>query len=78
MLVLSRKPGEKVLLGNAITLTVVAVSRNQVRIGINAPSHVRILRGELADRQHDPRESDQPLYFNLKENPDCPENAAQR
>ena len=48
MLVLSRKPGEKVVIGDAITLTVVALSRNTVRIGIDAPAHIRILRDEIA------------------------------
>jgi len=43
MLVLSRKPGEKVMVGNTITLTVVAVAGNHVRIGIDAPDHARIL-----------------------------------
>jgi carbon storage regulator len=48
MLVLSRKPGEKVVLGNNITVTVLEVVGNRVRIGIEAPEDVRILRGELA------------------------------
>jgi carbon storage regulator len=48
MLVLSRKPGEKVIIGGAITLTVVALSRNTVRLGIDAPAHIRILRDEIA------------------------------
>jgi carbon storage regulator CsrA len=54
MLVLSRKPGEKVVIGNGITLTVVVIKGNHVRVGIDAPDHVRILRGELACWQ-DPR-----------------------
>jgi carbon storage regulator CsrA len=49
MLVLSRKPGEQVVIGNNITITVVEVIGNRVRIGIAAPDDVRILRGELAD-----------------------------
>ena len=48
MLVLSRKPGEKVVIGNGITVTVVEVIGNKVRVGIDAPDRVRILRGELA------------------------------
>jgi len=47
MLVLSRKPGEKVIIGDGITLTVVEVKGNRVRIGIDAPDDVRILRAEL-------------------------------
>jgi carbon storage regulator len=71
MLVLSRKPGEKVVIGNAITLTVVAVSGNQVRIGIDAPNHVRILRAELAVLQYNAASSDRPFHPDLEGNPDC-------
>jgi carbon storage regulator len=48
MLVLSRKPGQKIVIEGGITVTVIAVKGNQVRIGIDAPEDVRILRGELA------------------------------
>lgn len=51
MLVLSRKPGEQVVIGNNITVTVVEVIGNRIRIGIDAPDDVRILRAELADWQ---------------------------
>jgi carbon storage regulator len=49
MLVLSRKPGEKIKIGDHITLTVVRVQGHQVRLAIDAPGEVRILRGELVD-----------------------------
>lgn len=48
MLVLTRKPGEKIILGDDIVLTVVQVHGNRVRVSIEAPDDVRILRGELA------------------------------
>lgn len=48
MLVLSRKLGEKVVIGNDITLTVVEVNGNRVRLAFDAPDDVRILRAELA------------------------------
>jgi carbon storage regulator len=48
MLVLSRKPGEKVVIGDGITVTVLEVVGGRVRIGVKAPDDVRILRGELA------------------------------
>jgi carbon storage regulator len=51
MLVLTRKPGEKVVIGDGITVTVVAVTGNKVRVDIDAPDQVRILRGELAGWQ---------------------------
>ena len=47
MLVLSRKPGEKVVIGNGITVTVVSVLGNKVRLAFDAPDQVRILRAEL-------------------------------
>ena len=47
MLVLSRKPGEKIIIGNGITVTVVEVNGNRVRVGIDAPHAVPILRSEL-------------------------------
>jgi carbon storage regulator len=52
MLVLSRKLGEKVVIGTGITLTIVEVHGNRVRIGIEAPDQVPILRGELAGREN--------------------------
>jgi carbon storage regulator len=54
MLVLSRKVGEKVIIGNGITVTVVELLGNRVRLGITAPDRVRILRGELAEWQSGP------------------------
>jgi carbon storage regulator len=48
MLVLSRKLGEKVVIGEGIILTVVKVDRNQVRLGIEAPKDVQVYREEIA------------------------------
>ena len=48
MLVLSRKPGEKLVIDNNITITVLEVAGNRVKLGVEAPSDVRVLRGELA------------------------------
>jgi carbon storage regulator len=58
MLVLSRKPGEQVVLGNGITLTVVEVRGDRVRLAFDAPDQVRILRAELACRQGEPLDVD--------------------
>jgi len=49
MLVLSRKPGEKIYIGNHITITVVEIKGNRIRIGIEAPESVPVLRAELND-----------------------------
>ncbi len=48
MLVLSRKLGEKIIIGENIVLTIVKIDRNQIRIGIEAPSDVAIFREEIA------------------------------
>lgn len=49
MLVLSRKPLQSIMLGSNIKITVVKVERNQVRIGIEAPQDISILRAELLE-----------------------------
>lgn len=55
MLVLSRKPGESVVIGGNITVTVVEVKGNRVRLAFDAPGDVRILRSELvAEASADP------------------------
>jgi carbon storage regulator len=58
MLALSRKPGERIVIGNGITLTVVEVRGNRVRLAFDAPEQVRILRAELACRQGEPLDAD--------------------
>ena len=58
MLALSRKPGEQVVIGNDITLTVVEVKGNRVRLAFDAPDQVRIRRAELACRQGAPLDAD--------------------
>jgi carbon storage regulator len=49
MLVLSRKESQVVHVGDNIKITVVKVQGNSIRIGIEAPKDVRILRGELVE-----------------------------
>ena len=51
MLILTRKPGEKILIANDIELTVLHVSGTQVKIGIDAPQDVTIMREELLNRE---------------------------
>ncbi len=54
MLVLSRKPGEKLFIGKDVTLTVLQVAGNRVRLAIDAPRPVRVLRAELEAWRSDP------------------------
>jgi carbon storage regulator len=49
MLVLSRKQGERLHIGDDITISVLEVQGRRIRIGIEAPSHVRVVRGELRE-----------------------------
>jgi len=50
MLVLSRKPGESVVIGDNVTVTVLSISGKQVRIGIEAPEDVSVHREEVQKR----------------------------
>ena len=50
MLILSRKESERIYLGDDVVLTIVRIQGDKVRIGVEAPSDVRILRRELDDQ----------------------------
>jgi carbon storage regulator CsrA len=54
MLVLSRKIGEQICIGSGITLTVLEIQGQRVKIGIDAPRDCRVLRGELDQRADKP------------------------
>ena len=49
MLVLTRKPGERLVIGDNIVVTVVDVKGDNIRIGIDAPREVKVYRGEIFD-----------------------------
>jgi carbon storage regulator len=49
MLVLSRKPGEKIVIGDSVTITIVRIGPNTVRLGIEAPRDMNIVRQELCE-----------------------------
>jgi carbon storage regulator len=51
MLVLSRRESERIRLGDSIVVTVVKVAGDRVRLGIEAPADMLVLRGELERRQ---------------------------
>lgn len=49
MLVLTRKPGERLVISDNIVITVVEVKGDNIRIGIEAPRDVKVFRGEIYD-----------------------------
>ena len=54
MLILTRRVGETLMIGDEVTVTVLGVKGNQVRIGVNAPKDVAVPREEIYDRiQHE-------------------------
>lgn len=50
MLILTRRVGETLMVGDDVTVTVLGVKGNQVRIGVNAPKDVAVHREEIYDR----------------------------
>lgn len=54
MLVISQKKGDKIHIGRDITVTVVDIKANKVRLGIEAPNHLTILRDQLYQTEMEP------------------------
>ncbi len=50
MLILTRRVGETLMIGNDVTVTILGVKGNQVRVGINAPKNVAVHREEIYER----------------------------
>lgn len=64
MLILTRRIGETLMVGDDVTITVLGVKGNQVRIGVNAPKDVAVHREEIYQRiqkektgPHDPQDA---------------------
>lgn len=57
MLILQRRPGEKVVIGDDISVSLISIDGNRVRLAISAPREVPIFRGELLEAEAANRDS---------------------
>ena len=69
MLVLSRKTGESIVIDGGIRVTVIRVQKNRIKLAIEAPEDVRVVRQEVAfdvipERKHGASESDRQVHPN--------------
>ncbi len=60
MLILTRRVGETLIIGDNVTVTVLGVKGNQVRIGVNAPKDVTVHREEIYERIKKEKEQNPP------------------
>lgn len=60
MLILTRRVGETVMIGDEVTVTILGVKGNQVRVGINAPRSVGVHREEIYERILRERQREKP------------------
>lgn len=58
MLILTRRAGETLVIGDDVSVSVLSINGNQVRIGINAPKHVAVHREEIYRRISDQAHAD--------------------
>ena len=67
MLVLSRKVGQEIVIGDNVRITITKVSGNRVTLGVEAPNDVRILRGELEPiaRSFEDVNEEEPVRHNI-------------
>lgn len=73
MLILTRRVGETLMIGDEVTVTVLGVKGNQVRIGVNAPKEVAVHREEIYDRI----KREQETSHVTSSNPSTPDDAEQ-
>jgi carbon storage regulator len=74
MLILTRRVGETVMIGDDVTITVLGVKGNQVRVGINAPKNVAVHREEIYERI---KREQQPDRGEAPDAPGTPQKAAE-
>ena len=72
MLVLTRKPKEVIQIGENITVTIVRIKGQTVRVGINAPRDVRVIRGELTAFDDADKPTERAVNLELSNPPNAP------
>jgi carbon storage regulator len=67
MLILTRRVGETLVIGDDVTITVLGVRGNQVRVGVNAPKDVAVHREEIYQRIQDEKNDENSCENNKKD-----------